>query len=335
MRRSHGNATTTPTTATPAAIRSLRPVYYPSGDGKPMAESGLHASEMLRLIAILQEWFRNRFDINIGGNLFLYWVMGDPHQKISPDVYVAKGVPPEPLRTYQTWVQGVPPVVVIEVTSRSTRREDIGRKWERYAEIGVNEYYLYDPEGDWVHGRLIGYRLRPDGYQPMAELAEGGLQSEELGLRLALEAGRLQFYDPESGQRLPTPHEQVENARQQVENARQQVESAQQQVENAQQQAEYERQQAEYERQRGEYERQQLATERQRANAEARMRGEAEAARVAEAQRADIEVLARREAESRALTEAQRAEAEAEARRTAEARLARLEALLHEQPPDE
>ncbi|MGI8554583.1 MAG: Uma2 family endonuclease [Dehalococcoidia bacterium] len=194
-----------------------------------MAESGIHAAEMFRLIAILQDWFRHRFDINIGGNLFLYWVMGDPHQEISPDIYVAKGVPPEPLRTYQTWVQGVPPAVVIEVTSRSTRREDTGRKWERYAEIGVKEYYLYDPEGDWVHGRLLGYRLGPGGYEEVTELAEGGLLSEELDLRLALLHGRLQFYDVRSGQRLPTPIERAnaaEAARQEEAAARQEEAAA-------------------------------------------------------------------------------------------------------------
>ncbi|MGI8551736.1 MAG: Uma2 family endonuclease [Dehalococcoidia bacterium] len=278
MRREQSRTTATRLATRRTVSRPPRPIFYPAGDGKPMAESGLHAAEMFRLIAILQHWFRRQLDINIGGNLFLYWVMGDPHQRISPDVYVAKGVPQGPLRTYQTWVHGVAPVVVIEVTSHSTRREDIGRKWERYAQIGVQEYYLYDPEGDWVKGRLLGYSLVAGGYEPMVAVAEGGLLSEELGLRLVLEGGRLQFYDVESRQRLLTPFELAEMAEAELAAERQRAE------------AETQRAEAEAEARR-QAEKRAAEAEQTTVEAEERAAAEAEARRVAEEHLARLQTL--------------------------------------------
>lgn len=49
--------------------------------------------------------------------------------------------------------------MVIEVSSRKTRREDLGPKKGTYEMMGVQEYYLFDPLGEYLETPLVGYRL--------------------------------------------------------------------------------------------------------------------------------------------------------------------------------
>ena len=53
---------------------------------------------------------------------------------------------------------------MLEITSESTRTEDIQVKLLRYASLGIREYFLYDPLGEWLEPRLIGYRLSRGEY---------------------------------------------------------------------------------------------------------------------------------------------------------------------------
>ena len=64
------------------------------------------------------------------------------------------------------------PVVAIEITSESTRNEDVERKFDLYQDVlGIPEYILFDPTGDYIDVRLTGYRLTPQGYILMSETA--------------------------------------------------------------------------------------------------------------------------------------------------------------------
>src|SRR4051812_47295111 len=100
-------------------LRSEQPqkkkkIYYPTGDGKPMAETDLHRDQMFLSIHGLQDWFSERPEVYVGGNNFLYFVEDDPRQVISPDCYVVFG-PGRGLRDiYQVWEEGgLAPDVVI------------------------------------------------------------------------------------------------------------------------------------------------------------------------------------------------------------------------------
>ncbi len=122
-----------------------RVVYYPESDGKPMAESDLHRDEMLDLIARLQARYADAPDVYVSGNLLLYYKEGDPRAAVAPDVFVVQGVPKGLRRIYKLWQEGVPPAVVIEVTSRKTRQEDLLTKRALYAHLGVTEYFCTIP----------------------------------------------------------------------------------------------------------------------------------------------------------------------------------------------
>lgn len=75
-------------------------------------------------------------------------------------------------RTYKIWVEGKAPDVVIETTSRRTRRKDIEEKPSLYAQLGVKEYFLFDPHGEYLDPPLQGHRLVRGEYQRLEHEAE-------------------------------------------------------------------------------------------------------------------------------------------------------------------
>ena len=73
--------------------------------------------------------------------------------------------------------------------------------------LGVQEYFLYDPLGEYLRPPLQGYRLQEGEYQRLLPGGEGELASQSLGVELRVEAGRLRVVDPTTGERLLTPAE--------------------------------------------------------------------------------------------------------------------------------
>ncbi len=101
---------------------------------------------------------------------------------------------------------------MLEVTSRSTRREDTVTKRDIYAALGVREYFLFDPLGEYLRPRLQGFRLIDGSYEPMTPREHGSLLSDVLGLELHPRGEQLRLNDPESGDWLLTYAEQAARA---------------------------------------------------------------------------------------------------------------------------
>jgi Uma2 family endonuclease len=175
-----------------STVQQTRPdaeIDYPETDGRPMAETPLHRDVLFLCIDILRRWFAANQNVYVSGNMMLYYERGNPRRWISPDVQVTLGIPREPeRRVYKTWVEGKMADLVIEATSRSTQREDEQFKFELYRGLGVAEYYLFDPEGDYLDPPLVGYRLIAGEYRPI----------EPVG-------GRLPSDEPRSGSLTPPP----------------------------------------------------------------------------------------------------------------------------------
>src|SRR5262249_18597645 len=176
-------------------------------------------------------------------NLLIFYEPGNKRRHISPDVFVVKGVPKQVRPNYLVWEEGKGPDIVIELTSSSTRQEDVKKKFDLYQNtLKVKEYFLFDPLGDYLDPPLRGYRLRAGNYHPIRKV-NGRLPSQVLGLHLERDGNQLRLYDPSTQHRLPTPQEAQQRdkqARQQAEQAQQQAEQAQRQAEQAQQRAEAE-----------------------------------------------------------------------------------------------
>jgi Uma2 family endonuclease len=189
-----------------------------------MGETDTHRNVMFETIETLKAYFAGQ-PVYVTGNLLVFCRPGDKRRHISPDAMVIKGAPPGPRLNYLIWEEGRSPQVVIEITSRSTRREDLKRKFDIYrTEMAVHEYFLFDPKDEYLRPRLQGYRLI-EGQYVTIELVSNRLVSEELGLHLEADGEQLRFIDPTTGRRLPTYSEEREQA--EVENARlrQEIES--------------------------------------------------------------------------------------------------------------
>ena len=133
-----------------------RRVHYPESNGLPLAETRFQYDSLTYAAGALDIHFRDRSDVAVEGNRLLYYVEGDPRSRVAPDVFVVFGVPKRRRRIYLLWEEGEAPDFVLEVTSRSTRRQDAGFKRDLYARLGVREYWLFDPTGDWLDPRLQG-----------------------------------------------------------------------------------------------------------------------------------------------------------------------------------
>jgi Uma2 family endonuclease len=189
-------------------------VYYPESDGKPMAETEFHLEETIYLIEALKDRYRDEQDVYVGGDMFLYYVEGNPRHVVAPDVFVAFGVPKRKRRIYKLWEEGQPPTLVVEVTSADSRREDQVGKRELYERLGVAEYILYDPLGEYLNPRIQGFRMLAGSYVPIPFLEESrSLQSRAVGLTFRLEDSRLRLVDSLTGQPLLRGEEARELAR--------------------------------------------------------------------------------------------------------------------------
>lgn len=171
-----------------------------------MGETDLHRAWMIRLYNLLHHRYAGQ-RVYVGSDLLVYYEKGNPREFCVPDVFVALDCDAGHRRTFKTWVEGCVPTVVFEVTSLSTRREDEVFKPTTYRRIGVKEYFLYDPEGEYLDPPLIGYRLTGRKPRRLLENDAGALQCRELGLRLWRERGELIVADAASGESLLTDFE--------------------------------------------------------------------------------------------------------------------------------
>ena len=116
-------------------------------------------------------------------------------------------------RGYAINEQGKPPDFVLEIASDSTALIDETRKLVDYANFGVTECWLFDP--DWGQRYAVGlsgfrlvngrYELIPI-YNSAPELYYG--YSAVLGLHVCWEYGQLRWYDPETESYLLTHYDE-------------------------------------------------------------------------------------------------------------------------------
>ena len=298
------NGAPLPSTATAAPnthAARVEDVFYPSSDGKPMAENMWQGRAILNTVVDLGVAHP---DALVAADILMYPEEGNNKNSIAPDVLVGLGLGTHNRSVYTVWEEGKPPDWVLEVASPSTQTKDRREKLARYAAMGVPECWLFDAKGDaYPRGtpRLQGFELVDGEYRPLASRLVGGkrmIRSEALGLDVYADGELLRFRDPATGQ-IIRHHPEVEAA-------------AAQDRARADREAD------------------------QRKTAEARAEREADRAEREIAQRKAAEARAEREAD-RAEREAARAEQEAAARSAADARVAELEAVLRrsqsEQPP--
>ncbi len=136
----------------------IRKIDYPTGDGKPMAETEIHRDDMMDIIRTLQDYFATEPMVCVSGNMLMFYEEGNRRKHVSPDVFVVRGIPKKERENYLIWEEGKAPDLVVELTSKSTKREDQQKPRLLYRDVlKVPEYFLFDPTEDY----LWSERARP------------------------------------------------------------------------------------------------------------------------------------------------------------------------------
>jgi Uma2 family endonuclease len=117
-------------------------------------------------------------------------------ETFSPDVLAVVGVAEPDDDPRMAWVvadehKGID--WVLEVLHRGDRRKDLVVNVERYARLGIPEYFVYDR----LHQKIKGYRLAGPQARRYSHIAPqaGRYSSLVLGLDLSIQGGKLRFFD--------------------------------------------------------------------------------------------------------------------------------------------
>jgi Uma2 family endonuclease len=250
----------------PPSPKEALPSMYDLPSESP-EDSGMPDVFHLSQPALLSETFRppahDPDQVFVASDLNLYYDLRHTNWYKRPDWFAVVGVPRlyegHDLRlSYVVWQEGRDPIIVVELLSPGTEKEDLGQtlrsasepptKWEVYEQILKVPYYVvFDRYTD----RLRIFQLTGARYAEVS-VAEGRLWLAPLELGLGLWEGTyqgtlrlwLRWYDA-AGNWIPTLEERAQQER---ERAQQERERAQQERERAEQ----ERERAEQERERAE-----------------------------------------------------------------------------------
>ena len=182
-------------------------IYYPESDGKPVAETQIHINIIFNLYEVLGNYFSRKTDVAVIADMMFYYAEGNTRKSIAPDVMVVKGVHKNPRRIFKLWEEKAPDVI-FEISSRGTWRDDLQKKYFLYQEFGVKEYYIFDPEYDYLRDGFVGYHLT-DGKFEDIKPNKGRMFSPALGLEIVDTGETLRLFNPETTEFLPTMAETV------------------------------------------------------------------------------------------------------------------------------
>jgi hypothetical protein len=106
--------------------------------------------------------------------------------------------------TFRVAERGARPLLVIEVTSPSTRKNDLTVKVQHYYRAGVPFYAIVDADEESERRPItvLGYRWTPEGYVFVPPDEQGRVWLEPVGLWLAGEQGHAVCYDAQGARIL-------------------------------------------------------------------------------------------------------------------------------------
>lgn len=157
------------------------PSFYP--EEEKLGEGLLQRKIVELLRPLLERWLAERGVVALtGADQFMYFRRGDVRTRVSPDVYVIPGVPPERMiRSWLTWLEGKVPSFALEVVSRGTKK-DYKRMPPLYDELGVKELVIFDPEFHKRANRVRFQIYRRQGRRWTLQVTnEDRVRSRELG----------------------------------------------------------------------------------------------------------------------------------------------------------
>jgi len=166
---------------------------YPGEVEDAMPEGHLSFLLTIYLVQALTRLVADPGRDSVHGNMPIYYRQGEPRRHVSPDVFFLRGVPmDERRRSYCLWKTGVVPAVAFEIVSRHYERKDEVRNRALYQELGIPEYFWFDPDREL----LTALRLDEETgrYVPVEPNAAGRVLSPTLQLEVGVRAGRIALF---------------------------------------------------------------------------------------------------------------------------------------------
>jgi Uma2 family endonuclease len=205
-----------PQSVTEQAIDEIKLLPANLYSDEPPLESDYHRDQINLLIRLLKNWWKNRSDFYISGNLTVYYSEQQLKSRDfrGPDIFVVLGAEKRDRRSWVVWDEGGQyPNVVIELLSSSTATIDRGAKKQLYQDIWrVPDYFWFRPETL----EFAGFHLVDGSYEAIAPTDSGYLWSEQLGLYLGIHERQLRWFTLE-GKLIPLPEEQAQQRTEQLE----------------------------------------------------------------------------------------------------------------------
>ena len=122
---------------------------------------------------------------------------------MAPDLFVAFDAGDYWRNSYKLFEGEPVPAFVLEVLSGTTADNDLGPKRDKYAAMGVSEFWMFDPFAGRIPALVAGYVLRNGAYEPIEPLPRTAVYpSAVLGVELRAEGPNLRIRDSETGEDL-------------------------------------------------------------------------------------------------------------------------------------
>jgi Uma2 family endonuclease len=188
--------------------KPIKTLDSPLEDFEPMPEGDKQRRNLSYATEALKLWFEQLPDVYVSGNMFIRYEKDGAEKRIAPDIFVVFGTSKEDRVSYTVWEEEQVPDFVLEITSKGTVTKDRDQNPLIYRDLGVKEYFQYDPTGEYLKPTsLQGVRLKNGEYVAIASsvLPDGtlSLHSQTLGLDLHLYPNLgFRFFDPISNEIL-------------------------------------------------------------------------------------------------------------------------------------
>jgi Uma2 family endonuclease len=231
-------------------VMSLETEYKLYSEEEEMPESNLQLMLMFYLISVLKYWYAEQGWF-VGGNLLIIppkeTAQARKFTSLCPDIMVCIGtvLTEAEQQALSSWNMNEPnrpaPTVVFEISSEATWTVDLEWKSVWYGQLGVREYFAFDPQQLWRGStvQLRGWRYVKGQAVELELDKRGRLWSAELDSYLVPDGVRLRLTDRRGRQRL-NKEEAAELAQRQSDLARRKAEQqarAEQRARQAEQQA--------------------------------------------------------------------------------------------------
>ncbi len=199
----HNLSKTHPSNVFYPASTEEKEIVYPEQREDDMGETSIHIRVVANFLSILKLFLKHQEDVFITANMNLYYEKGNPNKWYAPDILIAFGVPNHERSSYKIWDEKVSPHVIFEVSSERTWKADISEKLEIYSQLGVEEYYILDPEFKYLPAPILAFELQGERLLTVP-VNNDRIFSPRLGLEIVRTENSFRLFDPNKNEFLRT-----------------------------------------------------------------------------------------------------------------------------------